>query len=162
MLILISTFVLIFYFTRPILVLEASSYPSQEILQYFKLNESSKIGIIYKHSVEKTETSEWYEIEDENLILIEQRYQSQGAGLPANSIYKFEKNENGYRLYDINLEMDNVIYRTGQVIAGHQIDLEGKRIEFTEFSNPGEAVLFRLKNVTNFEFITWRCFNDKR
>lgn len=159
--ILISIFVLIFYFTKSILVLEASSYPSQEILQYFKLNEGSKIGIIYKHSVEKTETSEWYEIKDKNLVLMEQRYQSQGAGLPANSIYKFEKYENGYRLYDIDLEMDDVIYRTGQVIASHEMDLNDKKIKFTEFSNPGEAVLFRLKNITNFEFIKWRCFDDK-
>lgn len=153
---------IIIYLLNPVQVLEAKLHPNDNTLYYFKVSDSSKIGIIYNHSVEKTETSEWYNIKGNSLILMEQRFKSQGAGLPSDSIYKFEKFEDGYRLYDINLEMKNVIYRTGQVIANHKVDIDGKVMEFTKFSNPGDAVFFHVKNVSNLEFVKWRCFNDTR
>jgi hypothetical protein len=161
-LVLIIFINIILYFIWPTTVLVAEHYPDNNILYYFKVNRNSQIGIIYTHSVEKTETSEWYKIEGDKLILMEQRFKSQGAGLPSDSIYKFEKNEDGYRLYDINLEMDNVIYRTGQIIANHQINIDGKTKEFLTFSKPGDAVIFHVKNISNYEFYRWGCFNDTR
>ncbi len=161
-LVLIIFIRIILYFVWPMTVLVARHYPDNNILYYFKVNKNSQIGIIYTHSVEKTETSEWYKIEGDDLILMEQRFKSQGAGLPSDSIYKFEKNKDGYRLYDINVKMNNVIYRTGQIIANHKVSIDGKIKEFLTFSKPGDAVIFNVENISNYEIFKWRCFNDTR
>lgn len=139
------------YLIVPIKVLELSRYPDNEVLNYYEINDNSYIGVSYIHSVEKTETSEWYKINKDKLVLMEQKFKSQGAGLPSDSLYEFEKNEDGYRLFNINKEMENVIYRRGRVIANHTLDIDGKVINFKEFSNPGQAVIFRVTNISRFK-----------
>lgn len=143
-------------------VLVAVSYPDKTLLSYFEINKDSYIGIEYIHSVQKTETSEWYRIGNNNLILMEQRFKSQGAGLPASSPYKYESTEDGFHLYDINKEFDNVIYRTGQVIANHQLIIDGEYIDFIEFSEPGQGIIFDVDKIPRYKVLIWRCFNDTR
>lgn len=143
--------ILFLYMIYPIKVLEISNYPDNEVLQYFSINNNSYIGVIYTHSVEKTETSEWYKINNDKIILMEQRFKSQGAGLPSDSLYDFEKYKDGYRLYNINKEMIDIIYRTGRVVANHKLDIDGKEYNFREFSSPGEAIIFRIKNISRYK-----------
>lgn len=154
----IILFIVLFFFVEPITVLEAESYPERNFLKSFKLDKDSYIGIIYTHSVEKTETSEWYSYEKGKLILMEERFNSQGAGLPTDSPYKFEKTDNGYRFYDIEEPFEEVIYRTGQVIANHKLNIDGDVILFKDFSTPGEAVNFKIKNISIAKYL-WRCIN---
>lgn len=156
--IVLIVLILLFIFNRRVLVLSARSYPDNELLSYFEINNDSYIGIEYTHSVERTETSEWYRIGNNNLVLMEERFKSQGAGLPATSPYKYEKYDEGFRLYDINKEFDNVIYRTGQVIANHQLIIDGNYIDFKEFSDPGQGVLFDVEEISYLEKLKMGVF----
>lgn len=127
------------------------------ILATRKLKSDSYIGIIYKHSVEKTTTSEWYRIEDGKLILMEERYKSQGAGLPTETKYKFKHTKDSFVLYDINLPFEEVVYRTGMVIANHRLNIDGKEEYFTDFSKKRQAVAFTVEKVSFIKFIIRRC-----
>jgi hypothetical protein len=129
----------------------------QNILATRKLKSDSYIGIIYKHSVEKTTTSEWYRVEDGKLILMEERYKSQGAGLPTETEYKFKQTKDTFILYDINLPFEEVVYRTGMVIANHRLSIDGKVEKFTDFSKKRQAVAFTVEKVPFIKFITRRC-----
>ncbi len=121
-----------------------------------KLRNDSYIGIIYKHSVMKTQTSEWYRIEDNKLILMEERYRSQGAGLPTETEYKFKHTRDGFFLYDINLPFEEVVYRTGAVIANHRLSIDGKEENFLEFSDKKQAIAFTVKKVPVIKYLIWR------
>ena len=137
-------------------VLIISSKMNGNIKIVRKLNKDSYIGIIYTHSVEKTETSEWYRIENEKLVLMEERWKSQGAGLPTTFNWKFESTKDGFRFYDINEPFDEFVYRTGCVIANHRLNIDGKEERFLDFSEPREALEFKTRKVSLFRFITWR------
>lgn len=133
--------------------------------QYKKIAHVKKedlIGIIYTHSVMRTQTSEWYKVQDNELILKEERYRSQGAGLPVDLIYKF-KHENGdFVLYDIDEPFENVIYRTGDVRANHRLKIGDKDEElFTDFSQPREALEFSARKMSLLNYL-WRRYHIER
>ncbi|MDO5724960.1 MAG: DUF1850 domain-containing protein [Tissierellia bacterium] len=160
-LLLILPIILAILACLPINILYAEDFTTGEFLFAKKLNRNSYIGIIYTHSVEKTSTSEWYRFENDNLILMEERFKSLGAGLPADSPYKFEKTDDGFRLYDIEKPFEYVIYRTGAVHANHILDIDGKKIKFTDFSQPMQAVSFSVKKSFYAQLLYWRCINGK-
>lgn len=97
-----------------------------------------EIGIEYDHSVNKEETSEWYQVGDGSLILKEHRYKTLGAGLPADALYDFKIEDKTMVLYNIDEEYEYVIYRTGRY-AGHRLIINEKKINFDLFSRPGTA-----------------------
>ncbi|WP_138160497.1 DUF1850 domain-containing protein [Peptoniphilus catoniae] len=131
-----------------------------DLLAVRRLKKDSYIGIIYKHSVMKTQTSEWYRFEDGKLILMEERFRSYGAGLPAQSKYKFKHDKNGFKLYDINEPFEEVVYRTGAVIANHRLSIDGKVENFLDFSEKREAVAFTVEKLPIVKFLIWRCIYD--
>lgn len=125
-------------------------------VEYIK--KDSLFGIIYTHSVMLTETSEWYKAEGDKLILMEERYNSQGAGLPVNLIYKFRHEKDGdFVLYDMNVPFDSFIYRTGAVRANHRLIIGDKIEYFLEFSEPREALEFTTKKITILNYLLRRC-----
>lgn len=125
-------------------------------VEYIK--KDSLFGIIYTHSVMLTETSEWYKAKGDKLILMEERYNSQGAGLPVNLIYKFKHEKGGdFVLYDINEHFDSFIYRTGAVRANHRLKIGNKLEYFLEFSEPREALEFSTKRISIFNYLLRRC-----
>lgn len=135
---------------------------TNEIKKVEYVKKDALIGIIYTHSVMRTQTSEWYKIEGDKLILKEERYRSQGAGLPVDLIYKF-KHENGdFVLYDINEPFETVIYRTGDIRANHRLKIGDKDEElFTDFSEPREALEFSAKNMSFLNYL-WRRYYIER
>lgn len=141
----------------PIKSLIIKDFFTGNIKYIHRVNKNFYMGVVYTHSVEKTETSEWYKENNNKLVLMEQRYKSLGAGLPSNSPYKFEKTDDGYRLYDINKEMDQVVYRTGAVIANHKLIINDVEAYFKSFSAPKEALSFEIQRVPYIKFVLWRC-----
>ena len=105
----------------------------------------------------KTETSEWYRTDKGKLILMEQRYHSQGAGLPSTTDYKFKYENNIFTLYDINKPFDEITYRTGAVIANHRLSIAGKEKPFLSFSDPREALSFKVEQTSIIKLLIWRC-----
>jgi hypothetical protein len=83
-----------------------------------------------------------YTIEEGEIVLKETVFQSYGAGLPATSPYDFDIVEDGFRLYNIDQKMTNLVYRTGAVRANHELTVGGRTYLFVEFSEPTEGVKF--------------------
>lgn len=134
------------------------SYFDKDIRRIEHLKYGEMFGIVYTHSVQRTETSEWYEARDGILVLMEERYHSQGAGLPVNLIYKFKYDEDGgFVLYDMEEPFENVIYRTGAVRANHKFVIGNKEIPFTDFSKPKEALEFSTENISLLQYALRRC-----
>ncbi|MDO5718511.1 MAG: DUF1850 domain-containing protein [Tissierellia bacterium] len=118
-----------------------------------KISEGESIIIEYTHSVEKTTVSEYFKAGKDSLILMEERFSSFGAGLPADKIYPFKIVGDQYVLYDINKEMKEVTFRTGAVIANHRIIIDNHITAFTDFSKPRQAVTFSIENIRIYKYI---------
>ena len=125
------------------------SYETGEVLFYSKIKDNF-FKTTYTHSIEKTDVSQIYEINNGKIILKEERYKSLGAGLAANTPYNFKKDKDGFVIYNIDEIIEPLIYRTGRV-ANHRLYIDGKEYLFTDFSQPGEGVLFNIER--HFPFV---------
>lgn len=138
-------------------------YFNGDLLKIEHLKDKERFGIVYTHSVERSQTSEWYEARDGKLILMEQRYRDQGAGLPVNLIYKFKYAEDGsFCLYDMNVPFETVIYRTGAVRANHKLVMNGETTPFLDFSEPREALEFSTEHISLLQYALRRCQIERR
>lgn len=137
----------------PINVLLASDFRTGEHLNCWKISEGESFTVVYTHSVELTEVSEIYVIENGEIKLTDTYFRSYGAGLPANTPYKFEITDNGFRIYDINEIMENLVYRTGAVRANHSLLINGSEYMFLDFSQPREGVKLEFDKISAFKYI---------
>ncbi len=161
----ISTFSLLFKFlilliaiilvisVIPIKVLLASDMITGEYLKAWRIGSDNRFSIKYIHSVERTPVWETYSMESGEIILEETIFQSFGAGLPATSPYDFEVVDDGFRLFNIDLKMTNLIYRTGAVRANHELIINKKIYPFLEFSKPTEGVKFQAENISIISYL---------
>ncbi len=116
-------------FLLPVKVLIASNYKTDEYIKSWKVRDGDSFTVEYTHSVQLTTVTETYIIDGENIILLESYFHSLGgAGLPATTPYKFEITEKGFRIYDINENMEYLVYRTGAERANHKLIL--KKIKY--------------------------------
>ena len=159
-------FIIIVFFILSFVKIDAiiiKDYFNGDLLKIEHLKDKERFGIVYTHSVERSQTSEWYEARDEKLILMEQRYRDQGAGLPVNLIYKFKYAEDGsFCLYDMNVPFETVIYRTGAVRANHKLVMNGETTPFLDFSEPREALEFSTEHISLLQYALRRCQIERR
>lgn len=138
----------------PIYVLEASDYRTGEYLKGWCIKKGSDFSVEYTHSVQLTPVIEIYNIDEKGSIILKESYfYSYGAGLPATTPYKFEITPNGFRIYDINKKIDDLIYRTGAVIANHKINIKDKTYLFLDFSKPQTGVRFKVKKMPILQYV---------
>lgn len=161
----ISTFSLLFRFlflffaiiliisVIPMKVLLASDMITGDYLRSWRIGSDNRFTIKYIHSVERTPVWEVYTIDSGEIVLRETIFQSFGAGLPSTSPYDFEVVEEGFRLFNIDQKMTNLIYRTGAVRANHQLIIGDKIYPFVEFSQPTEGVRFESKKISILSYI---------
>lgn len=140
----------------PIKVLLATDYKTNIYMKAWKVKEDT-FSIIYTHSVQLTEVIETYDIHGEKIILKESYFKSYGAGLPATTPYSFEITDRGFRIYNINETMDNLIYRTGAEIANHRIIIGNEEYKFLDFSKPRSGIKFRIKRIPLGVYIVKEC-----
>ena len=159
-------FIIIVFFILSFVKIDAiiiKDYFNGDLLKIEHLKDKERFGIVYTHSVERSQTSEWYEARDGKLILMEQRYRDQGAGLPVNLIYKFKYAEDGsFCLYDMNVPFETVIYRTGAVRANHKLVMNGETTPFLDFSEPREALEFSTEHISLLQYALRRCQIERR
>ena len=159
-------FIIIVFFILSFVKIDAiiiKDYFNGDLLKIEHLKDKERFGIVYTHSVERSQTSEWYEACDGKLILMEQRYRDQGAGLPVNLIYKFKYAEDGsFCLYDMNVPFETVIYRTGAVRANHKLVMNGETTPFLDFSEPREALEFSTEHISLLQYALRRCQIERR
>lgn len=131
----------------PIKVLLATDFKTGTYIKSWKASNGGSFTIEYTHSVQLTQVTESYVIKENKIILMESYFQSYGAGLPATTPYKFEITEKGFRIYDINQVMEDLIYRTGAERANHKLIIKNKEYVFLDFTEPRSAVEFNVKRI---------------
>ena len=114
--------------------------------------------IAYTHSVELCPVTESYLIKDDKIILTETYFESYGAGLPATTPYTFEMKNKGFRIFNINEVMNNLVYRTGAERANHKLIYKNKTYKFLNFSKPRTGVEFKASKVSLLSYIVRECF----
>ena len=144
--------ILLLYFI-PVNVLMASNFKSDKYLKTWLIKGGQSFTVLYTHSVELCPVTETYIIENEDIILTETYFESYGAGLPATTPYKFEKTDRGFRIYDINKLIEDLVYRTGGVIANHSISFKNNEYKFLDFSSPREGVRLKIKKIPYLQYI---------
>ena len=137
----------------PVRVLMASDYKTEEYIKSWRVKNGESFTIEYTHSVLLTTVTEEYLIEDENIILVESYFHSLGAGLPATTPYKFEIRDDKFRIYDINENMDYLVYRTGAERANHKLKLEDRVYNFLDFSRPRTGIRLRIDKVSLLSYL---------
>lgn len=150
---LLIIFLLVFFL--PVKVLLATDYKTDKYIKSWRIKED-RFSIIYTHSVELTEVIETYAIEGDKIILEESYFKSYGAGLPATTPYSFEITHRGFRIYDINQVMTNLIYRTGER-ANHRLILGNNEYRFLDFSKPRSGIKFSIKKLPLGIYIVKEC-----
>jgi hypothetical protein len=112
-------------------------------LGMWKIQTDEAFSVIYTHSVQLTPVTETYHINSAGeLILDETIFYSYGAGLPATTPYDFEMIDDAFRIYNIHMKMEDLVYRTGAIRANHRLLIRSRDIPFLTFSKPGQAVEF--------------------
>lgn len=149
---------LLLYFI-PINVLLAEDFKTDEYLKSWHINEGDNFTVLYTHSVELCPVSETYTIEGRDIILKESYFESFGAGLPSTTTYKFEITDTGYRIYEINEIMNDLVYRTGAERADHSLVYKDKSYRFLEFSKPRTGVKFQIKKISLLKYIAKEVIN---
>lgn len=142
----------------PLNILTASDSRSGDHLRSWRLGRDNIFTVKYIHSVERTPVWETYTAEDGKIVLRETIFQSYGAGLPSTSPYDFDIVEDGFRLYNIDLEMTDLVYRTGAVRANHELLVGGETYPFTDFSQPTEGVKFETQKTPIIVYLTKEGF----
>lgn len=152
--ILVSVF--LYLYKTPALV--ARNFFTDEYLKSWLIKDGDKFTIAYTHSVELCPVTESYLIKNNRIILTETYFESYGAGLPATTPYTFEFKDKGFRIYNINTVMDNLVYRTGAVRANHELIYKGKGYKFLSFSKPRTGIVFKINKVSLLAYIVKECF----
>jgi len=150
-LIILIIFLLIISFFK-VTVLHAHNYKNNEYIKMWKISKGEEFFVEHTHSVQQTTVSEKYRIIDNDIYLLESKFKSLGAGLPATTPYKFELIDGGFRIYDINQKMDDLVYKAGAVRANHRIIIKGKIYYFLDFTQPRTGVKFEVKKVPVLEY----------
>ncbi|NLM04835.1 MAG: DUF1850 domain-containing protein [Clostridiales bacterium] len=152
--ILILLVLLVMISQIPIKVLLAVDYKTGEYLKSWPIKTDDRFEIEYTHSVQLTPVIEIYIIDKENNIILEESYfYSYGAGLPSTTPYDFEITDKGFRIYNINQIMDELVYRTGAERAEHRIKIYKNIYPFLDFSKPRTGVKFTVKRFSILSYL---------
>lgn len=151
--VLLILIVFLFISFIPIKVLLATDFKTNRYIKSWIIEEGGSFTIEYIHSVELTPVSEIYIIKDDKIVLTESYFKSYGAGLPSTTPYKFEVTDKGFRIYDIDQVMENIVYRTGTERANHRLIFKGKEYVFLDFTKPRSGVKFNVKNISVLRYI---------
>lgn len=153
-LVIILLFILLGILLIPFRVLLASDYRTGEYLMSWPIKKGEEFYIEYTHSVQLTPVIEVYFVDESNNIILKESYfSSYGAGLPSTTPYKFEITTRGFRIYDINQLMQDLVYRTGAERANHKINIRNKVYPFLDFSAPREGVKFTVEKFSLLSYL---------
>lgn len=142
---ILSLFLFFLLSSRPRLLLLDQDYKR---LADFRPEDFS---IIYTHSVERTDVRENYRIEAGKIILTETYFSSYGAGLPATTKDDFEITEDGFHIYNIDREFEEVIYRSGKKLANHRLLIGEKEYRLSDFNRPGQLIRFTVEKLPRWK-----------
>ncbi|PAB59178.1 DUF1850 domain-containing protein [Anaeromicrobium sediminis] len=108
------------------------------------------------HSVSKRPVIEKYEIQNNLKIAIsEMKFDTFSANLPARPDYdtKWEYKDNYIRVYNYNMEFDEVPVVIGEVIADHIICIKNNVVYLRQLYRPGGFVKIRVKKMNLIKYM---------
>ena len=138
--------------------LYVSDMRSEDYLKAWRLEDGDIFTVKYTHSVQLTPVWEVYEIRDGGIFLIETVFQSFGAGLPSTSPYDFEITDQGFRLYNIDMKITDLVYRVGAVRANHILIIREKEYPFLDFAEPTEGIKFKTQKMSLMNYLAKEGF----
>lgn len=154
--ILCITLILISFF--PVKVLLGKDYRTDEYIKSWQVGDGEKFTIWYTHSVQLTPVTETYRVEGDKIILTDSFFYSLGAGLPSITPYKFRIREGGFEIYDIDEELEYLVYRTGAERANHKIIFEDDEYDFLDFSKARTGIKFEIDKIPAISYILKEVF----
>ncbi len=120
------------------------------LLAAFPAAESQAFHISFRHSVNRTEVREYYEVRQGTLYLVRAEYSSFGAGMPEvpeRPGSTLESRDGVLLLDGINQPMDSFVYRVG-VVAGHTLVIGPRQIPLTALAPAQTALRFTCRPVS--------------
>lgn len=101
------------------------------------VSDGTTVRLEYTHSVEKTPVADVYVVDGTALRMTHMKFDSYGAGLPADAPVERAPDGQGY-VYELNRTYDRLDVSPGER-ADHRLVIDGERYDLVERSN-GEGV----------------------
>lgn len=140
--VLILAVAAIILFKRPNRQLLLVDDESGQIYANYPLEENGVFSVTFKHSVNQSDATDVYEIQNGKIIAVRTRYSTFGAGMPTDIPpgQRIEYDSDGYMvIHDINMEIDRLCYVVGTVYD-HFLEINGESINLTELCGRNRAV----------------------
>ncbi|WP_458207558.1 DUF1850 domain-containing protein [Haladaptatus sp. NG-SE-30] len=125
------------------MILVVADADTGEPILVVPVENGTRVTLAYNHSVEKTPVHDVYAVNGSELEMVEMRFQSYGAGLPARANVT---REDGWFVFDPEGSYASIPIAPGD-IAGHELVVGEQRYDLVALSG-GESVEL---------FVTQRC-----
>lgn len=119
-------------------VLVVADADTGEPILVVPVENGTRVTLAYTHSVEKTPVRDVYVVDGNELEMVEMRFQSYGAGLPARANVT---RENGWFVFDPKGSYATVLITPGEV-AGHELWVDDRRYDLVALSGGKSVELF--------------------
>ena len=118
---------------------------SGQVYANYPLAENDVFSVTFKHSVNQSDATDIYEIQNGKIIAVRARYSAFGAGMPTDIPVgqRIEYDSEGYMvIHGINMEIDRLCYVVGTVYD-HFLEINGETINLTELCGRNRAVTIK-------------------
>ena len=113
-----------------------------------------RFTIRFIHSWAMSPVDELFQVDTRNnIVLKETVYEDFGAGLPYEPPHSLSSMtvENGkIHIRDIDRIISDLQIRTARTVAAHTLIYKDRQVLFSDFTTPGDVVIFRAKNVKRY------------
>lgn len=127
---------------------------TNKLLFHHTVHTGQTFEIQYIHSIHLTPVNEFYQINDElNIVLNEVHFDTYGVGMPSDlSEGETLELKNGKMMIkNMRRILPSIDLRIGQVIANHQLIMNSQKIPFSSIAPPGSWVHIEVKKLSIIE-----------
>ncbi|MGM0414006.1 MAG: DUF1850 domain-containing protein [Bacillota bacterium] len=114
--------------------------------------EQVEVELSYIHSVAKTPVSEYFIVEENDIILKKTVFESYGAGLPLDG-GEFKRENGKFVREGQNYSFEQLLFRVSRT-KGQEIIINNEVFILQDLLNPGEKLI--LKSFTPFNYLRFR------
>lgn len=137
-LLILSLLILVFFFTRPALILEDRE---GDVLSILPLFWEGRFTTVYVHSVEKTPVLEFFQVKGYSILLEKTFFSSYGAGLPLEE-KGFNHVDDLFVVQDIEKTFSQIYFRVSMTPDQYLLVRE-RKILFHQILSPGQRLTIR-------------------
>lgn len=127
-----------------------------KVLMSTLVDEGETFEVNWIHSVSKRPVIEKYKIlETDKITIDEMKFDTFSANLPARPDYdtKWEYKKDHIRVYNYDVEFDEVPVVIGQVVADHILCIKNKVVYLRQLYRPGGFVHIKVKKMNFIKYI---------